>query len=822
MTGAPPRHPHAGPDYPQAVPLGALEEHRVPRLLVATRFGLGVHDPAWLEHRLELIGAITAPSLANQTNQAFTWVILTDPSLPAELRARLEALTATLESAHVVDGTRFPFASHGFVALTAQLDTRSSGDWILTGRLDDDDAWHRETVDRVYDEAMTWQDGASSAGGVGITFSHMLEWVMYDMVSLPRSSGKPLRTAPALVRSVHEPFASMSVFVLARAATGMSARSAGHNHMAEHLRERSYDIRVVETDEPACLYCRHKQINTAVGKGNRDAPRREPDIAQLTRLFGIDDARTRRYLERADEIPYALEKYPNHRRRERAGALEEIERELAGADDQLRRAELRARRRLLKAEAERTDAGRVSTFEELLDLRDPSAGRVSAAEQIAELRGILAERRRAEAETQRILTESELAVVRAEAKPSPHGLRKWVARKLYRITSERDAATAQPGQRPTIEDVSPCSAPERADAMSVPEQDPRLRPRERVAALEEIERELAEADDERRQAELRARRRLLKAEARRAGGSRVDACDEPVDASVGQGNRAEKAAERRGILAERRRAEVETERLLTESELSAVRAAAKADKLRRRLDQQREHAARRASKLERLRAREDAFTDIARRLPNAPMRRIFDVGANVGQTVAQIRASFPEAEIWAFEPVPETFAALRDRFGDQTHCFQMALGARSGVGQSTARGTSSMNRLVNLDNRSTGTPTVEVEVETGDEFCSAHSIETIDYLKIDTEGHDLDVLRGFSGLLEKPSITFVQVEAGMNSDNERHVPFRDFEEFFAPLDYRLLGLYQQVAQGKRGPHLRRVNAVYVSRPAVELARADDS
>jgi hypothetical protein len=38
----------------------------------------------------------------------------------------------------------------------------------------------------------------------------------------------------------------------------------------------------------------------------------------------------------------------------------------------------------------------------------------------------------------------------------------------------------------------------------------------------------------------------------------------------------------------------------------------------------------------------------------------FDVGANVGQTIFEVRASFPNLSIFAFEPFPVTFGTLRE------------------------------------------------------------------------------------------------------------------------------------------------------------------
>jgi Putative rhamnosyl transferase len=47
-------------------------------LLVATRFGAGIKDPAGFDNRLVLLDVITAPSLLSQTDQGFRWVVFSD------------------------------------------------------------------------------------------------------------------------------------------------------------------------------------------------------------------------------------------------------------------------------------------------------------------------------------------------------------------------------------------------------------------------------------------------------------------------------------------------------------------------------------------------------------------------------------------------------------------------------------------------------------------------------------------------------------------------------------------------------------------------
>lgn len=108
---------------------------------------------------------------------------------------------------------------------------------------------------------------------------------------------------------------------------------------------------------------------------------------------------------------------------------------------------------------------------------------------------------------------------------------------------------------------------------------------------------------------------------------------------------------------------------------------------------------------------------------------------------------------------------------------------------------------------------LSVASATGDEFCTAHGIAGIGILKVDTEGHDLEVLLGFDDALRRASVDVVQVEASMHRSNERHVHWSRFDSFLEPLGYRLFGVYDQFSEYAFGAiNLRRSNLVYVSQP----------
>ena len=61
-------------------------------MLIGTRYGVGVQDESWFDHRKYVLGNITAPSLLAQTDQHFVWALFVDEDMPASARAVLEEI----------------------------------------------------------------------------------------------------------------------------------------------------------------------------------------------------------------------------------------------------------------------------------------------------------------------------------------------------------------------------------------------------------------------------------------------------------------------------------------------------------------------------------------------------------------------------------------------------------------------------------------------------------------------------------------------------------------------------------------------------------
>jgi FkbM family methyltransferase len=213
----------------------------------------------------------------------------------------------------------------------------------------------------------------------------------------------------------------------------------------------------------------------------------------------------------------------------------------------------------------------------------------------------------------------------------------------------------------------------------------------------------------------------------------------------------------------------------------------------------------------------DPFFDIKANLPGVRISTVFDVGANVGQTACEFAKHYPASQIYCFEPVHETFGRLQRDLGacSNIHTFNFGLGARSGQRKMILEGAHQMYHLQpEYGEAPVGENSARVEqvsLQTLDEFCERQGITHIDFLKIDTEGNDLDVLTGADDMLHCQEVDIVQVEAGMSHRNRRHVRFELFMEFMEQRGYYLFGIYEQRVEWlSRAPNLRRTNPIFIS------------
>lgn len=172
---------------------------------------------------------------------------------------------------------------------------------------------------------------------------------------------------------------------------------------------------------------------------------------------------------------------------------------------------------------------------------------------------------------------------------------------------------------------------------------------------------------------------------------------------------------------------------------------------------------------------------------------ILDVGANVGGYSEDIVAINPSSTVFAFEPHPLTYERLIANIGDRNiRPFNYAVGDQPGplmlYDRSSENGTmhASIFREVIEDIHKAHSTRYEVKVITLDQFIEENRLSTIDLLKIDTEGYELNVLKGSVKAIRAGIFRAIQFEFNEMNVVSR-VFFRDFLELLPQYQfYRML------------------------------------
>jgi FkbM family methyltransferase len=141
---------------------------------------------------------------------------------------------------------------------------------------------------------------------------------------------------------------------------------------------------------------------------------------------------------------------------------------------------------------------------------------------------------------------------------------------------------------------------------------------------------------------------------------------------------------------------------------------------------------------------------------------IFDVGANVGDWLLLARRWCPSAHIHAFEIVPDTFSTLQRRSSSSPAVTLNPIGLAEQPGRVEVihcLDDSGLSSVIPWPHGKQST-TLSCQVVTGDDYCADHHIDHIDLLKLDIEGAELPVLRGFRRMLCAGAINVIQFEYG--------------------------------------------------------------
>ena len=181
---------------------------------------------------------------------------------------------------------------------------------------------------------------------------------------------------------------------------------------------------------------------------------------------------------------------------------------------------------------------------------------------------------------------------------------------------------------------------------------------------------------------------------------------------------------------------------------------------------------------------------------------IIDVGAHFGETINIIKKNFDFKKIYSFEASPLNFKILRDNHPNDLNynieIYNYALGeekAEHFINQAVESSSSTINdlnlkskyffkklRVLNIKDKNSFSKKIPIKIITLDSFINEKKIDKIDLLKIDTEGYELNILKGCRKNLSK--IQLIYFEHHYDDMIIKNYKFSDINNFLIKFGFK--------------------------------------
>lgn len=199
---------------------------------------------------------------------------------------------------------------------------------------------------------------------------------------------------------------------------------------------------------------------------------------------------------------------------------------------------------------------------------------------------------------------------------------------------------------------------------------------------------------------------------------------------------------------------------------------------------------------------------------------LIDIGANKGQFSLAFRSERPRARILAFEPLPDAADIYEQVIppSPSATLHRVALADRSGEAEFFVTDRSDSSSLLKPGAgqfdafRVRGRRSITVPVRRPDECLDLAALPRPVLVKIDVQGAELDVLRGWTAL---DQVDFVYVELSFVELYEGQPLASEVAAYLATRGFGLAGVFNQVATRRFGPTqadflFRRVSGLHSS------------
>jgi FkbM family methyltransferase len=169
------------------------------------------------------------------------------------------------------------------------------------------------------------------------------------------------------------------------------------------------------------------------------------------------------------------------------------------------------------------------------------------------------------------------------------------------------------------------------------------------------------------------------------------------------------------------------------------------------------------------------------------LNTVFDVGANQGEWTGRVLEINPKAMVHCFEICPPTFQKLSKNLAAKKDRATL-----NPFGLSDAPGEIKIKYSPNDDGKTSmfnvllplNVEIVDAKVIAGKDYCASNGIQSFDFLKIDVEGAEHLVLKGFGDILTPEKVPVIQFEYGLINIETKFL-LKDSYAFFESRGYKV-------------------------------------
>jgi len=175
---------------------------------------------------------------------------------------------------------------------------------------------------------------------------------------------------------------------------------------------------------------------------------------------------------------------------------------------------------------------------------------------------------------------------------------------------------------------------------------------------------------------------------------------------------------------------------------------------------------------------------------------IFDIGANVGLMSLQFAKLVPQGRVYSFEPTHYAYQRLLKNISLNPELVKRILTTQAFISAESKKDAGiqafsswkvdgSKGDVMHPLHLGTAKPTEGIASVTLNDFCLTNGIQRIDFIKIDTDGHEFEILKGASETIARfrPSII---LEIGLYVMTEKGIDFAFYSEYFGKLNYKMM------------------------------------